>query len=444
MTVDQQESQEVRRRPQHQSQPQGDPQGNPQPHDSGTNVHVPTDLPTITKRQLILIAIAVLLMFTTLFLIGFVPRFIHDRNLREEADAFAQQPPIVQVVPPQSTQQSIQLPLPGTTSAMQETALYARINGYLKQRYVDIGDHVKTGELLAEIDAPDVDAQLAQAKAALEMATANQTSSKTNYDLAQATLTRYKGLVASGSVTQQDLDTRQNNFNTADAAQQAAIASVKSAQANVQQLEAQQSFEKIAAPFDGVITVRNPDVGALISAANSTTNPMFVVSETDILRVFVNVPQSYASFIRINQPVTFTVPNYPGQIFTGIVARWAGALDPNTRTMLTELHFDNRQGLLWPGMYGEVKFSLHRDKPVFTVPTSALLFEANGTQLALIQDNKVHFQKITVGRDFGTEIEVLQGLQGNEQVVATPGEKLAEGITVQIADNNNAPGGASK
>ena len=394
---------------------------------------IPKDLPKIGKTRLIAILVAVLVVFAGLFLIGYLPYLIHEKRLARQAQEMAKQPPIVDVVVPRATQQTVQLPLPGDAHAMQATALYARVNGYLKRRLVDIGDHVKAGQLLAEIDAPDVDAQLNEARAALEQANSRVISAQIDLELAQTTYTRYKGLVPTGGVTQQDLDTRETQLNQAVATKVGAIASVKLAQATVQRLEAEQGFEKIVAPFDGIITVRNYDVGALMSSSDTAAgHEMFDVAETDIIRVLVNVPQSYVSAIQIDQPVTFQVPNEPGRQFIGRVARWAGALDPTTRTMLTELHFDNRDGRLYAGMYGEVRFDIHREKPVLTVPTGAMLLESNGTQVAVVQkDDRVHFQKVSVGRDMGTEIEVLVGLNGNERVISNPGSRLVEGLVVR-------------
>jgi RND family efflux transporter MFP subunit len=317
--------------------------------------------------------------------------------------------------------------------------MYARIDGFLGHWYVDIGDHVDKGQLLAVIDAPDTDAELAQSEAALLQANANVKTAEVNLQLANATYDRYHGLLATGSVTQQDLDTRQTNAAQAASSKAAADAAVKSAQATVDRLKAQKSFEKITAPFAGTITFRNYDVGARISSSDTAIgHELFDIADTDKLRIYVNVPQAYVTLLQINQPVSFiSQRNYGTRPFYGYVARSAGALDPQTRTLLTELDFDNKDHLLWSGMYGEVHISTHKDHPTLTVPTAAMMFEAGGTQLAIVDgDNKVHFKKVTLGEDLGTRLEVVGGLTATDQVVTNPGEKLAEGVEVQIAGND--------
>jgi RND family efflux transporter MFP subunit len=400
----------------------------------------PQNLPKIGKAKLLLLGVVVLVLFAGLFLYGFLTHRHNQQEIDDRAVEAANQPPTVNVVAPKPTAQIFELTLPGDARAMQETALYARVNGYFKRWTHDIQDHVEAGELLAEIAAPDLDAQYDQAKAALEQANANVTSAKNNDDLAQATLKRYQGLEPTGGVTQQDLDQRQTAANQADAAYLAAQAQVKSAQANVEQLTAQKGFEKIVAPFAGTITARNYDIGALISPTDTAAgHELFRIAETDRLRIYVNVPQSYVTEIQPGQEAFFTVRNYPDQKFSGKVARSAGVLDPNTRTLFTEVDFDNSKGQLFAGMYGQVIFNIHRDKPVLTVPSSAMMFESDGTQLAIVDGTTLHFRKVKVGRDFGTEIEILSGLDGSEQVVSNPGEKIGEGITVNVAENSPTP-----
>lgn len=409
------------------------------------NETLPKDLPKIGLGKLAMAGLAAAVIFGIMFVIRYRQVRQHDQALDAQAQLVADQPPIVEVAPPKPTGAVQDLVLPGSATPMQETALYARVNGYLKRWLVDIGAHVEAGQLLAEIDAPDLDAQLNEARASLEQARANLVSAQTNYDLAEATYLRYKGLIPSGGVTQQDLDTRQSAAAQAAAAKDAATAAIQSAQATVQRLEAEQGFEKIVAPFAGTITTRNYDVGALISPSDTAPGrELFRIAETDKLRIWVDLPQSYVTLISVGQPVTFQAPaNYPGQKFMGIVARTAGALDSKTRTLHTELDFDNADGRLWAGMYGQVTFNIHRPKPVLTVPTSALMFNAQGTQVIVVDHNVVHFRNITVGRDLGTEIEVTTGLSGDEQVVSNPGERLTEGLQVQVASGEGPPAAPS-
>jgi RND family efflux transporter MFP subunit len=395
---------------------------------------MPDDLPKISRKTLTIVAGSLVLAMAAFFILGFWRR--HERIQEREAMArdIRDQKLVVQVVRPKTTQKSVELTLPADIRAYATTALYARTDGYLASWKVDIGDRVKKGDLLAVIAAPDTDADLEQAEAAL-----NQ--QRTNYHLAVATDERWRGLIATRGVTQQQLD----QFHST---REQAKANVGSAAAGVDRLKALVGFERITAPFDGVVTARTYDVGSLISAANiGPGQELFDVAEDDRLRVFVNVPQEYSLLIKFNQPVELALErNYPGHKFQGRVERSAGTLDPVTRTLRTELDFknDDPAGRIFPGMYGQAIFTIQRDRPVLTVPTAALLFEADGKQVAVVTpDNQVHFQKIALGNDYGTEIEVISGLQGDERVIANPGEQLAEGVEVSpvAEENDGAPAG---
>jgi RND family efflux transporter MFP subunit len=404
---------------------------------------IPKDLPKIRPMTvMIILGLAVLI-----FIGGFVVRFMasrkHQDELNQQAQVIEDQPPIVDVVYPKVASASVELTLPGNATAYQQTDLYARINGYLTQwdRKDDIGALVKKGQVVARISAPEVDAQLAQARAALDQANANVLTAQTNYDLAEATAKRYEGLLPTGGVTQQNLDEKQSAASQALSAKTAADASAKSAQANIQQLLAQTGFEDIVAPFDGTITARTYDIGALISP--SSTGPgqeLFEIAETDILRVFVSVPQSYATMIKPGEKADFFVTNYAGKAFPGTVARTTGAINPTTRTLLTEVDIDNADNSLFPGMYGQIHFSIPRPQRVLTVPTSAMMFESTGTLLAVVDsDSTAHFRKVSLGRDLGTELEIRTGLDAGDLVVSNPGEKLADNIKVQIASLPKKP-----
>jgi membrane fusion protein, multidrug efflux system len=399
----------------------------------------PHDLPQFSAGKLIAIGIVVVVIFVIAFFARFIPQRIHERNLEQQADDAANAPPVVNVTRPQALAVDDELKLPADIRAMQETAIYARVDGYLKHWLVDIDDHVETGQLLAEIEAPDTDAELAQAKAALLQAQANVVKAAADLELANSTYDRYHGLLASGSVTQQDLDTRQSAANQAAAEKAAADAAVKSAQATVDRLAAQQGFEKIIAPFSGTITFRNYDVGARISSTDTAKgHEMFDLADTDRLRVYVNVPQAYVTLIQIGQTVQFIAQrNYGNRPFTGYVARSAGVLDPSTRTLLTELDFDNHDHLLLAGMYGEVRINVHRDHPMLTVPTPAMMFEASGTQVAVVDENNhVHLRPVSIGQDLGQKLEVISGLSDRDRVITNPGEKIIEGIEVKVADQD--------
>jgi RND family efflux transporter MFP subunit len=386
-----------------------------------TSANTPEELPRISRSMLTGLAIAMALAMAGFFVLGFWPR--HERIAQREqmAREIRDQPVVVQVVRPVSTEKPIELALPADVHAYAATALYARTSGFLSAWKVDINDRVRKGDLMAVISAPDTDADLKQAEAIL-----NQ--QQTTAALAVATDERYRGLIPTEGVTQQQLDQSQS------AVEQAKAAALSSAAA-VDRLKALAGFETITAPFDGVVTARNYDVGALVSASNiGPGQELFDVAEDDRLRVYVNVPQSYAPQIKFEQPATLTLErNYPGHAFTGVVKRSGGTLDPVTRTLRIELEFKNDDAKHWifPGMYGRVLLMISRERPVLTVPTSALLFEADGKQVAVVdRDSRVHFQRITPGIDFGTEIEITSGLKGDEQVVSNPGEQLTDGARV--------------
>jgi membrane fusion protein, multidrug efflux system len=401
---------------------------------------IPKDLPQVSLRKLFVIGLVVVLLFAGAFVARLIPDIMHRRELAAKADQEENAAPVVDVTLPEPQPSEVDLSLPADVKAWAQTAIYARVDGYLKHWLFDINAHVQTGQLLAEIEAPDTDAQLNEAIASLQQAKASAISAESNDELAQATFERYHGLLSTGGVTQQDLDTRQSAAAQADASKAAADAAVKSAEATVERLQAQKGFERIIAPFSGTITVRNYDTGARISA--SSTNPgqeMFDIADTETLRVFVNVPQGYVNLVQIGQPVYLMVSNYPGRKFVGYVARSSGVIDPSSRTLYTELDFDNHNHELWAGMYGTVHIGVHNPNPTLTVPTTAMMFEADGTLLAVVDDdNKVHFQKVTVGQDFGTRLEILNGLSKNEKVVTNPGERIQDGSPVQITTSNQS------
>lgn len=398
-----------------------------------TGEEIPKDLPKVRHRTLWIIAVSALVALLVLFIVGFMVR--HERIVKREkmANDEKDRKLVVLVVKPKQTQKAFDLTLPADVRAFAATSLYARTNGFLASWTADINDRVKKGDVIAIISAPDTDANLEQAKAQL-----NQ--NQTGYQLAASTDERYKGLVPVRGVTGQQLD----QFNSD---RQQAKANVGSSLATVDRMTALVGFEKIVAPFDGVITARNYDVGALISATNvAPGQELFDIAQDDQLRVFVNIPQAYALLVKFGQPVDLLLQrNYPGHTFKGVVTRSAGAIDPSTRTLRTELDFKNDDPAyhIFPGMYGEAVFHIQREAPVLTVPTSALLFEADGKQVAVVDGgSKIHFQKIKPGTDFGTEIEVLDGLKGDEKVVANPGEQLIEGIAVQPQEDEAKKPGA--
>ena len=311
------------------------------------------------------------------------------------------------------------LVLPGNIMAMQEATLYARANGYVAHWLVDIGDNVKTGQLLAELETPELDQQLAAAKGTLQQAQAN-------FDLARVTAQRWKELAQKQVVSKQDNDDRQGSY-------QAAAATLAANQADVAQLEQLQGFKKIIAPFDGRITTRKIDVGSLVSMGSGTTGTvLFTLAQVDPLRIFVQVPQPDSPLIDIGMEAKILVRERPNRDFTGHVTRTAGAIDPTSRTMLVEVQIPNRDGALFVGMYGQVQFVLVDKSGPIMIPSDVFVFRPEGPQVALVtKENKIHWQKIEVGRDFGNDMEVLKGIVENAQVVMNPTDDLTEGLVVE-------------
>jgi RND family efflux transporter MFP subunit len=326
--------------------------------------------------------------------------------------------PTVSVVSPERGAPQEEIVLPGTMQAFTDAPIYARTNGYLKRRLVDIGAQVKTGQLLAEIDTPDLDQQLQQARA--DLATA-----EVNARLAATTAERYRDLIKTDSVARQDLDNANGNL---DARQTA----VESARANMKRLEQLQAFRRIEAPFDGVITARNTDVGALIDSG-SNAKELFHIAQVRRLRVFVSVPQIYSRAAQPGLQAELTLKEFPGRTFTGTLARTAQSIDVASRTLLTEIDVDNPRGELLPGSYAEVHLRLPTPAATLKIPVSALIFKSDGLQVATLKGDRVAIVPITAGRDFGSDVEIVNGLTGSERIIANPPDSLTDGTVVRVA-----------
>jgi RND family efflux transporter MFP subunit len=358
--------------------------------------------------------------------VGILPRIDAHAALREQTQALAE--PTVEVVQPTLAPATRNIELPGDVQAFQEANIYARTSGYIGRWYSDIGSAVKSGQLLATIDAPEVDAQLLQARA--DAATA-----LVNYKIAKVTADRWVGLLKSNSVSQQQTE----QFVSDMQAKQAMLAS---ASANVDRLAQLQSYEKVTAPFDGVITVRNIDNGALINAgsAGGANGALFHLAEVDKLRVFVDVPQDQAQDIDQTTQARISLPQKPGQIFTGTVTRTAGALDPSSRTLRVEVDVDNPGGLLLPGAFAQVSLLARARQPGLSLPLNALLFRPSGPQVATVDGNgKVKLVTVTPGRDFGTQMEIRRGLTTRDRVILNPGDAISEGQPVRVVASKKAP-----
>jgi RND family efflux transporter MFP subunit len=307
--------------------------------------------------------------------------------------------------------------LPGTVQAYTDAAIFARTSGYLKKRYADIGSHVKAGQVLAEIDTPELDQQLMQARADLATAQANEKLAKTTAD-------RYTDLMKTDSVSRQDLDNATGGYEAKKAA-------TASSDANVKRLEELQKFKTIYAPFDGVITARNTDIGALIGSGASAKE-LFHIASMDRLRIFVSVPQLYARSARQDTPADIGVQELPGQKFEGRVARTAQSIDPASRTLLVEIDLDNPKGTILPGSFAQVHLKLPTSETTFRLPVNTLIFRSEGLRIATVKNGVVSLLPVTLGRDFGSTVEVVTGLTGAEAIVVNPPDSLAEGQRVNV------------
>jgi RND family efflux transporter MFP subunit len=356
---------------------------------------------------------------------------IHHRASAEAqlaVDTMQDAVPIVDVVSPRADATDQELVLPGQTMAFTDTPIYARTNGYLKHWYFDIGAHVHQGQLLAQIETPELDAQLRQARADLETAQANSR-------LAGITAQRTATLLKSLSVSTQERDNAAGAFNADEAI-------VSSRQAEVARLEELQSYENVYAPFDGQITARNTDVGDLINAgAGAPTTELFHMTATKTLRIFVAVPEIDSPAMQVGATPTVTLDEYPGQVFHGQLVRTSDTINPASRTLLVEVDVDNEANKLLPGAYVFVHFTLPGRTNSVTVPANALLFRSEGLRVGVVRDGKAELVPITVGRDYGDRVEVLSGLHPTDQVILNPSDSLTGGVAVRLAGSK--PAGAA-
>ncbi len=345
--------------------------------------------------------------------------------------------PVVATVTPKQGVSGQQIVLPGDIEAWYEAPIYARVSGYLKAWYFDFGAHVQKGQLLAEIDAPDLDAQLAAAKAKLVSAQAQVNVRDAERKFADTTYTRWRDS-PKGVVSEQETDAKKAEYGSADARYKAALADANVNQSQVDQLTALEAFKRIVAPFDGIVTARNTDVGALINAGSGVgggTGPqLFRVADVHQMRVFVQVPQEMSAGMRAGLTADLALPQYPDKTFKAVVATTAEAINKTSRTLLVELHADNTDNLLQPGTFSQVRFNLSDNPGALRIPTSALIFRENGAQLAILgPDNKVELKSVKLGRNLGTEFEVLKGLALSDTVINSPPDSLSPGEVVKVA-----------
>jgi len=381
-------------------------------------VQRPPEVPPASPGRSLLVAGIVLILLVLAGGLTLFERIARGRVLAQETEQSSV--PIVAVVHPTLEKPDSELVLPATLQAYQESPIYARTNGYLLRWTRDIGSKVKKGELLAVIDTPEIDQELSQARAARQQVLAQ-------LDLARISDERWQNLRKSDSVSAQEADQQASGY-------QQAKANLAAADANVRRLEDLENFKKVYAPFSGVLTRRNVDAGALITATG-TGKELFDMAEVATLRVFVSVPQAYANGMKPGAKATITLQEFPGEKFTGVIARNAQAIDPATRTLLTEVDVKNPDGRLLPGSFGQVHFAVGGDVPRLTVPVNAMLFRSEGAKVAVVgQDGRAHLRPLNIGRDYGTTLEVLGGLDANEQVVINPPDSLEDNQPVRVAE----------
>ncbi len=416
-----------------------------------------------------------------LFGVGFIPKLIERRDLLHRTEQLGSEIPVVQTVVVEPAPFVESLTYPGNIEAMQYATIFARVDGYLKSRMVDIGDQVKEGQLLAEIDTPTIDEELAQSQADAAQARAQLVSAKANLKEAKAkdqsveaevkrvnadqefaavTANRWVNMAARGAVSFQSRDERTTALTAQTASLEAAraqkrasdqsvlasesqvtvaSANVTAKLAAVARYQAEQAFKFVRAPFDGVITFRKVDPGALITAGSQSANiELFQMAKLDIMRIYVHIPQSVSRYLATGQPAELYISGYPDRVFRGTVTNVAGALDQQTRTRQTEVKIANPDHALLPGMYAQVKVTAQRPEPWVRVPSNAVIPRGNDLEVVVVKDGKAHYQKVVLGRDFGDEMEIKAGLKGNETVIISPEDDLREGDevkSVNIASN---------
>jgi RND family efflux transporter MFP subunit len=367
----------------------------------------------------VVIVLAILALFIAIAIVSGIHRRIGAESALH-ASAMESAVPVVEVVYPEAGTNSPEITLPGNTQAYNDTPIYARTSGYVKQWYVDIGTHVKGGQLLATIETPELDQQLEQARADLKTAQAN-------LQIAQITAARWQRLVKTNSVSQQETD--QATFDLS-----AKTALVDSNKANVDRLEQLQAFERVVAPFDGVITARNTDVGALIQAGDNTTpKELFRLAAIQKLRVYVSIPEIYAPSVKNGAAVKVTLDAFANEVFKGSIVRNSHAIDLSSRTLNVEVDVDNPSGRLLPGAYAFVHFPLLASAHGLTIPSNALLFRSEGLRVGVVRNGRVALTPIRVGEDYGSTLEVRGGLTPNDAIIVNPSDSLADGSLVRVS-----------
>jgi multidrug efflux pump subunit AcrA (membrane-fusion protein) len=440
-----------------------------------------------SRKVLYWIVAAVVVLMVIALIVGIIPRLTTKRETDKLADEKKNGKPTIEVMKVEAEKDGSGLVVPGTTTPLVESSIYARASGYLKKRYVDIGDHVRKGQLLAVVDAPDLDAQVEQARQQVNQAEAQLEQQKSQLALAKVTNDRYQALVARGVLSRQQGDQQQTNYDAQLANVAAAERNVGSFKANLDHLIALQSYERVTAPFDGIITARNVDDGDLISAAGSSgggtpatlassantsgsqsgmsnssgasgngntlatpstgagsSGALFTIAQAGRLRIYVSVPEGYAGMVHTGQRARLDFQEHPDMQFFGDVTRTAGSIDQNTRTMLTEIQVDNSKGLLLPGMYAVATFPAAKGNGPLIISGDAIAIRNDRPTVAVIRDGKVKLTPVVVGRDLGSESEIVSGLKQGDIIASSFTDEVLEGAPVETRMNKKQQGAAQQ
>lgn len=402
----------------------------------------------LSPRKVALLGLLLTIIFGVIFVVGFLPRLRDSRITRARAQQEQTALPEVDVVTARRSTTQTDLELPGTTTGMVEAPIYARASGYVARRFADIGDRVHAGQLLAVIDAPDLDQQVDQARSTQRQSESVLGQTQAQLNLAKLTWDRWDVLVQRGVLSKQEGDTQHANYLVAEANVKAAQSTVLANKANLDRLLKLQSYERVTAPFNGIVTARNIDVGSLISASGaglgsnvsgpampstgtSQGGEMFRVAQIDRLRLFVSVPEVYAPYVTVGEVVNCFFDSLSQKPFEGRVTRTANAVDPTTRTLLTEVQVPNPDGQLLPGMFTRAVFLHLRAEPPVVVPSDSIIARADGIAIAVVQDEVVHIRKVNIGRDYGAQTEVLSGVNPGDLVVINPTDAAQDGTKVK-------------
>ncbi|PQO44619.1 efflux RND transporter periplasmic adaptor subunit [Blastopirellula marina] len=402
----------------------------------------PAPVPKVSAAAATFLLVLLAGSITGFFFLGWLPKVQQHGVLAEETHRLINATPQVEVMSPTLAADSVEILLPGEIEADEETVIYPRTSGYLRKWHVDIGDQVKAGQLLAEIDTPEVDQRYEQALATVEQLKARRKVAETKLELANFTLRRLERLIASKAVSQQDFDERSAEFSVAQHEVKVADADIAAGMADLQRIKELQSFANVYAPFDGTITARSIDLGQLVTSGNDQAQSLFRLERTDRLRVIVHIPQIYASGITTGQEAELVVREMPHRTFTGRIARTARSIDLQTRTMRTEVEVENPDGLLLPGAYVQVRLQARRENAPLLVPASALIFNAGGAQIAVVNSQEtIELRQVEVEADQGTTLGISKGIKLEDRIVVNPGERLFDGMQVAIVDNSETQSG---